>query len=151
MDNSNVVVTQSTSKKTPVGLIIGIIVGILVLFIISIVLLVKFIFNSASKSYQGTWDCNSQLRLEIGNNNFDMYANDGSATINSTYKISEESHENNYHKYTIDASATKRIINGQKYTKPYTTQYQIIMEGTNRNQMVMMNTVTYSMYNCTRK
>ena len=54
-------------------------------------------------------------------------------------------------KYTINVEATKRIIDGQEYTDPYSTQFQLMLEKGNKDKLGMMNTISYSMYSCTRK
>ena len=160
VDNSNVQnvvvnnVTQpvNNQKKTPVGLIIGLIIGGIVFLGIIILVIVLLIGRSSSKEIQGTWKCNGNLGMKISGNELEMYSDTDSSTyIKANYTIKEFEIDNSYHKYTINASATKRVISGKEYTQPYTTQYQIVMEDGNKNELSMINTVSYSMYTCTRE
>ncbi len=133
-----------------IPVIIGVVILGIVLFVLIISFFVKTLLDSGTKIYQGSWECNNKTTVEIGPNNFDMYDN-RNIYVNSTYVANKVEIENNYHKCTIRATATKRIINGREYTGPYTTEYQLVIDRNNKNEMAMMNTKTYSLYKCKRK
>ena len=133
-----------------IPVIIGAIVLGIILFVVAIFLIVKFALDSGTKAFQGSWECNSNITVEIGKNTFDMYSNQNNY-VNSTYTANEVKIENNYQKCMIQATATKRVISGKEYTNPYTTEYQLVIDNNNKNEMAMMNTKTYSMYMCKRK
>lgn len=78
----------------------------------------------------------------MSNNNLD---------VKSTYKISSTSKDGSISKYDIEASATKRIINGKEYTEPYTTKFQISIDEKSKDEMAMINVVSYNIYTCKRK
>ena len=140
-------------KKFPawaIAVIIGAVVLGIILFVVAIFFFVKTLLDSGTKMYQGSWICNNMTTVDIGENTFDMYSNQ-SNYVNSTYVANKVEIENNYHKCTIRATATKRVISGKEYTDPYTTEYQLVIDSNNKNEMAMMNTKTYSLYKCKRK
>lgn len=141
---------KENKKKTPVGLIIGIVVGGVVLFVVVILLLVVFLLKSGTNIYQGKWECNNNIEVTIGNNNFDMYGN-SNTYVYSKYVPNKVEIDNNISKCTIRATATKRVLNGKEYTGNYTTEYQLAIDNNNKDEMAMINTQTYSMYKCKRK
>ena len=141
-------------KKFPgwvIPVIIGAVVLGIILFVVAIILLVKFALNSGTRVFQGSWECNNgNVTVTIGKNNFDMYGNQ-STYVYSTYVAKEVKVENNYHKLLIDATATKRVLNNKEYTGPYTTEYQLVIDNNNKNEMAMINSKTYTIYKCKRK
>ena len=141
---------EEKKNKTPVGLIIGIVIGGIVLFVVAIILLVIFLLKSGTNIYQGEWECNNDIKVTIGKNNFDMYG-DSNTYVYSKYVPNKVEVENNISKCTIRATATKRVLNGKEYTGDYTTEYQLVIDSNNKNEMAMINTQTYSMYQCKRK
>ena len=146
MDNAK----QPVIKRTPkwvIGLIIGGVILSIVIFVVALILIISSVF----KNYYGTWECNNDIILEIGSNNFDMYTSDKSTIVNSKYSMKKVNIDNNIQKYTLNASATKRIINGVEYDDPYTTQYEITIDSNNPKELSMVNTVTYSVYGCRKK
>ena len=146
MDN----VKQPVIKRTPkwvIGLIVGGFILSIVIFVVALILIISSVF----KNYYGTWECNNDIILEIGSNNFDMYTSDKSTIVNSKYSMKKVNIDNNIQKYTLNASATKRIINGVEYDDPYTTQYEITIDSNNPKELSMVNTVTYSVYGCRKK
>lgn len=137
-------------KRTPkwaIGLIIG---GVILSIVIFVVVLI-FIITSIFKSYYGTWECNNDIILKIDSSNFDMYTSDNSTVVNSKYSVKKVNIDNNIQKFTLNASATKRIINGVEYDDSYTTQYEITIDSNHPNELAMINTVTYSIYECRKK
>lgn len=140
-------------KKFPtwaIVVIIGSIVLGIILFVVAILFFVKALLNSGTNVYQGSWVCNNMTTVDIGKNTFDMYSNQNNY-VNATYVANKLEIENNYHKCIIRATATKRVISGKEYTDPYTTEYQLVIDSNNKNEMAMMNTKTYSLYKCKRK
>ena len=140
-------------KKFP-GWVIPVIIGAvllgIILFVVAIIFIVKIALNSGTRIFQGSWECNNNVTVTVGNNTFDMYSNQNNY-VNSTYVAKEVKIENNYHKLLIDATATKRVLAGKEYTDPYTTQYQLVIDGSNKDEMAMINSKTYSIYKCKRK
>ena len=133
------------------NIIIAFVVSAVFLIAISIILLFFHIFHSASKSIQGSWICNDEIIVNIGKKNFDMISNDESLIVNSTYVINEIEVDNNYHKYTFDAKAIKRIINGKDYTDSYTTRYQMVIDSNIPDEAGIINVVTNNIYTCKKK
>ena len=148
----NVVQNVQPAPKSsfPAWLIVVIIIGGIV-FILGIIFAVLLIVGTSTmKEIQGDWTCNGQLGVKIGATDLEMTSS-SNTHINATYTIENFEVDNDYHKYTINAKAVKRIISGQEYTGDYTTQYQIVIDTKDKNNMTMMNTVSYSTYNCTKK
>ena len=146
MDN----VKQPVIKRTPkwvIGLIIGGVILSIVIFVVALILIISSVF----KNYYGTWECNNDIILKIDSSNFDMYTSDKSTIVNSKYSMKKVNIDNNIQKYTLNASATKRIINGVEYNDPYTTQYEITIDSDHPKESAMINTVTYSVYECRKK
>lgn len=146
MDN----VKQPVIKRTPkwvIGLIIGGVILSIVIFVVALILIISSVF----KNYYGTWECNNDIILKIDSSNFDMYTSDKSTIVNSKYSMKKVNIDNNIQKYTLNASATKRIINGVEYNDPYTTQYEITIDSDHPKELAMINTVTYSVYECRKK
>ena len=142
---------EENKKKTPVGLIIGIVIGGVVLFVTALILLLVFVFKSGTSVFHGTWECNNNTAtVTIDSKNFNMYGN-SSTYVYSTYKTKEVNIDSKYSKMLIDATATKRVLNNKEYTGDYTTQYQLVIDNNNKNEMAMINSVTYSIYKCKRK
>ena len=125
------VVNNSSDNGKLVLIILSIVGGCVLLFFI----LYLFVFKSGNKAFEGEWTCDGGVTL-----NFD----------GSTMKYVEGSSDIEA-KYTINVEATKRIIDGQEYTDPYSTQFQLMLEKGNKDKLGMMNTISYSMYSCTRK
>ena len=141
---------EEKKNKTPVGLIIGIVIGGVVLFVVALILLFVFIFKSGTSVFHGTWECNNNATVTIDSRNFNMYGNTNTY-VYATYKAKEINIDNSYSKMLINATATKRVLNGKEYTGDYTTQYQLVIDNNNKNEMAMINSVTYTIYKCKRK
>ena len=139
-NNKNIQINRSKSNSKIIIVIIGIIIALLAI--------VYFISSKQKKSFYGTWDCNG-ITLFIDSKNFNMSNNN--LDVKSTYKISSTSKDGSISKYDIEASATKRIINGKEYTEPYTTKFQISIDEKSKDEMAMINIVSYNIYTCTRK
>lgn len=143
-------VKQPNIKRTPkwvIGLIVGGVILSIVIFVVALILIISSVF----KNYYGTWECNNDIILKIDSSNFDMYTSDKSTIVNSKYSMKKVNIDNNIQKYTLNASATKRIINGVEYNDPYTTQYEITIDSDHPKELAMINTVTYSIYECRKK
>ena len=139
------VVNNSSDNGKLVLIILSIVGGCVLLFFI----LYLFVFKSGNKAFEGEWTCDGGVTL-----NFDgstMKYVEGSSDIEAKYTIIDKEEEGIYDKYTINVEATKRIIDGQEYTDPYSTQFQLMLEKGNKDKLGMMNTISYSMYSCTRK
>lgn len=151
-ENVNVVsnVQPAPKKSFPVWLIIVIVVGVITFIVGLVIAILLIVGTSTMKEIRGEWTCNDKLGLTIGMADLTMTSGDDTH-IKATYTIENFEIDDNYHKYTINAKAVERIISGQKYTGDYTTQYQIVVDPKDKNNMVMMNTVSYSTYNCTKK
>ena len=89
--------------------------------------------------------------LKIDSDNFDMYTDDRSMLVNSKYTINKVDIKNNIQKYTLRANATKIMIDGKEYDDSYTTQFEITIDSNYPNELAMINTITYSMYECRKK
>ena len=139
--NNNYNVQQNLNKKSNKTIII--IVGILIVLII-----LFFMGRKSKKAFYGTWDCNGII-IHIDSKNFDMSSN--GLDVKSTYKITSTSKDGSISKYEIEASATKRVINGKEYTEPYTTKFEIDIDEKNNDEMGMINVVSYNIYTCKRK
>ena len=139
-NNINLQINRSKSNSKIIIVIIGIIIALLAI--------VYFISSKLKKSFYGTWDCNG-ITLFIDSKNFNMSNNN--LDVKSTYKISSTSKDGSISKYDIEASATKRIINGKEYTEPYTTKFQISIDEKSKDEMAMINVVSYNIYTCKRK
>ena len=146
MDN----VKQPKIKRTPKW-VIGLIVGGVILSIFILIAILVFKISTVLKNYYGLWECNNGITLRIDSSNFDMYTSDKSTIVNSKYSMKKVNIDNNIQKYTLNASATKRIINGVEYNDPYTTQYEITIDSDHPKELAMINTVTYSVYECRKK
>lgn len=142
-DNSQINnLNNESNNKGILKTIVLIIIGILITIIISI-LIAK---NITKKPFYGKWLCNDNIELFIDNSNFNM--NYGNDKVEATYGIESADKINNVSRYTIGASAKKRIINGKEDLSPYSTKYQIAMEQGNDNELVMINIKTYNLYSC---
>lgn len=139
--NNNFNAQQNLNKKSnkKIIIIVGIVIVLIILF---------FIGRKSKKAFYGTWDCNGII-LNIDSKNFDMSSS--GLDVKSTYKITSTSKTNTISKYEIEASATKRVINGKEYTEPYTTKFEIDIDEKNKDEMAMINVVSYNIYTCKRK
>ena len=138
------------SKNSNKGLIIGIVIGGVIACLLAIITVV-LLFNAINKKkFYGEWICDDGINVVINDKNFNMFI-DSQTKIESTYKIVSNKNDGVYRKYDIEATAKKRIIDGQEYTSPYTTKYQIIMNNSSDDELSMINSLTYNMYSCQRK
>lgn len=149
----NQVNSMDSFKKNPKKkiLIIGGIVFVVVLLLI-IVLFSKIL--GGNKSIYGTWDCGATnpIRVEIAkNNDFKMYIRDNKEMMNieGTYTTEEKTKETGK-AYELTMKASKRVVNGKTYTESYTTKYELTVDKENSDSLSMVNTVSYSTYQCTR-
>ena len=143
-------VQNNKPKKNAIGLIIVIVVGVIIAIILTVITISLFVKKSGSEKFYGEWDCNNGIKLLINNKDFNMSI-ESQAKIDATYKLTTIETEGTYKKYNIDATATRRILDGKEYLEPYTTKYQIVMDDKNNNELSMINVSTYSIYMCERK
>lgn len=120
-------------------------------FLIIAVIIFFLLNNNEDDLYYGKWKCNDEILIEIDKNKFNMDYISKDTSIEATYVVDEKENSEGYRKYTLNVSAVKRIINGTKYTDPYTTQYQIVMRDDEKDSFALMNTISYSIYSCERK
>jgi hypothetical protein len=71
--------------------------------------------------------------------------------ISGTYELKKTSDEGEEKTYTFNLKADKRVINGETITDSYTTQFEFRFDKNNKDDLVLMNTVSYSIYSCKRK
>ena len=143
--------TNQNNKKTKNKiLIIGIAISATITLISIIIIIFSLMSNKTQYLFYGEWDCGENIILTIDKSNLNIYK-EPDFSIESTYKIILTNVESNVNKYTINASATKRILGGVEYTEPYSTQFEIDMANYDKDSLVMINTSTYSLYMCSRK
>ena len=125
-------------------------------FLVIITILLVFLLsasNSPKYKFEGKWSCsNGAIKLEFDSKNF--YYNADSTKVDATYEIEydeyKESPIGNYYKYGLKVTTTNRVLNGEKYTEPYTTEYEINIEEGKEDELLMINASTYNMYECYR-
>ena len=149
-------------------------VGVVVMFIVEIVLITSlnlgmrwvFTVTGSAKQYDninfnnnnfytsensdklaGTWyDKTNDINLIINTDKtVELYTSDKSTLyIKGTYTIKQDTDNKIEDEYIMNITTTNRKINGQLYTDSYTTQFSLVTG--NYKELVMMNTITYSMY-----
>ena len=126
--------------------------SLIIVFSLIVLGVVIFLIINGSKSnkdlYIGEWECTKDVKLSINDNDFDMKYSNGE--ISGTYELQSTEEENNETSYMINLKASKRVINGETNTDSYTTQFEFKFDNNDKNTLVLMNTVSYSIYMCTR-
>lgn len=131
--------------------------GIGTFFAIIIILFIIFLLTSGSRSprYEGIWTCSdgdSLIEVTIDEEKFTMKSEN--VDIEATYKISYEKAPDttgNLYKYGLIMDANRRVIDGQAYIEPYSTEYELDIEEDDDDTMIMINSISYSIYSCSRK
>lgn len=137
---------KSRNKKILLFLLILMIIG-------AIAGLVAFLIMNKEKEkilYIGEWDCENGIFMKVyEDHNFSMGNPQFEAT--GTYQLKSEEEKDGIKKFLISFDAKKRIIDGKTIDSPYTTEYEFNIKLDDTNVMSMINTSTYSIYNCTKK
>ncbi len=151
-------------EKEKRGIIINIICIIIsILFILGGIIL-NFVSEFEENNYIGEYACsdyveNSTNALEETmkfslkkDKTFLMTYSYSTASgiIDGTYEITgikyTTKNNENYTTYTINFDANTRVINGEKITEPYVTQYNLIIADT--SEVYLQNTISNSLYLC---
>ena len=106
---------------------------------------------SSGKLLKDKWDCGDSIILNLDKDNkFEMYSSTDKSFLNvsGTYKVKKEKQDGTTLKYTLDMSAKERTISNQKYDDEYNTQYEINMDSSKQDEIHMVNTESYNIYNC---
>ena len=109
--------------------------------------------NRVKELYEGDWKCaNGNVLVHIDDKNFNIFFKTD-LSMEATYKLREpEPNERKpgYEAFYLVLTAHKRVADGKVYDEPYETEYQIIIDKDSPNEMAMANTITSSMYLCTK-
>ena len=138
---------EKKSNKTSI-IIISIV--LLVLIVLGCVLFIVLNKSGNKEIYVGDWECIKDVKLSMNNDkSFRMTYPNGD--ISGTYELKKTSDEGEEKSYTFNLKADKRVINGETITDSYTTQFEFRFDKNNKDDLVLMNTVSYSIYSCKRK
>ena len=163
-------VVSSNKKKSKAPIVIICIVGgvlllvVLILFILSYFKGDKFVVGEyrciSYPSSLGDYNSNELMENFYSDDAIIYKFNaDGTFTTNmgtdglvkGTYEIKEKSKKTLGEERIILMTSNYRKLDGVEYTDPYTTEFSLVRDNTNRKEYVMMNVVTYNMYACLKK
>ena len=152
-DLQNNAIEYNAKKKQQARKLLLTIIPI-VLVVCAIVAAILLIPKNETKEdtlYIGNWKCSNDVDFNVEENGFTMEYTTQDAIFTGTYELKEKKDKDDVTSFLIDFKATKRVINGTVSNSPVSTQYEINVVKDNKDAMVMINTATYSIYNCTRR
>ena len=133
-------------------LIKKLIIVIIGIIMVEIIIGGLYLLKNDSLIY-GKWACGSDLIVVFNKDKtFEFYNPDNKETldINGKYTIDNTTKSKDKVKYNLTLKSTDRVINSQKLTELYTTEYEITMDKKNDKEMAMINPISYSIYYCTK-
>ena len=120
----------------------------------SIIVILFFVLKKETEvdtSYIGNWKCSNDITFDVEENGFTMVYTTQNATFSGTYTLKEKHNKDDAVAFLIDFKATRRVVDGKVSTSPSVAQYEINVSKDNKDIMTMINTSSYSIYNCTRR
>lgn len=123
-------------------------IEMILMIVISLIIVMNLTIYEPNNGFNdliGKWyDSEHDIYVVIDtDSSFELYTSD-KTTLNIIGKYTVEKEDDQLgNKYTI--TTNNRTISGTFYNETYTTQYSVITDG--QSEMLMMNTITYTMYN----
>lgn len=122
---------------------IAIIVGCFIVF--------KSVTDVPDTSYIAHWKCTDDMEFVIEEESFSMSYPSANAAVYGTYELVETKNKDTGKAYLMNFTSKKRVVEGKTTTSPIKVQYEINISKENENEMIMINSANYSIYNCTRE
>ena len=135
---------KDAQKKKITMYIVSFVVVSIIAITITVLLLSRD--KSMDSRYIGDWSCSGDVTLKMTSSGFEMIYPDANISGSYTILTKEKRELGTY--FTIDFIANKRVISDSVYNSPYTTQFELGIS--DDNTMSMINTLSYSIYNCKR-
>lgn len=156
-NNNNVITSPKKNSNKSVIIIIIIVAALFLLIPIGIIIILsifKVLTTNSNQLIYGKWSCNSGIELIFkSDKSFQMYDTSDKNNFNITgdFTIDDIEEDRISLEYIITMKSNNRTISGKKYTDDYSTKYSFIMDQQNKKELIMMNTLNYNMYRCTKK